>query len=189
MSSIQKLTPAQIRQLYHERTTEDFPPDELKPLSMIENALARGMYASYGFFSGDQILAYAYFVRVGKNALVDYFAVEKSLRDRGLGSRFIQALIDRLRGEMDCVLLEVDDPGRAPDADELEVRQRRLRFYLRNGLSDTGVCATVYHVPYRILTLPVGNAPAARDVRHIYRSIYRAILSAEVYKKMVQMEP
>ena len=82
-----------VRQLYTERLREDFPPDELKPLSAIEEMLCRGRYVCYGAADGDEILAYAFFVKNGKNALADYFAVRRDLRDRGIGSRFIGELI------------------------------------------------------------------------------------------------
>ena len=39
--TVETLSLPQIRALYRERMTRDFPPDELKPLTMIEKALAR----------------------------------------------------------------------------------------------------------------------------------------------------
>ena len=95
--TVETLSLAQTRALYHERMTRDFPPDELKPLAMIERALARDEYISYGAVSGGDIWAYAYFVKLKEQgkpyALFDYFAVRQDLRDQGVGSGFLQALI------------------------------------------------------------------------------------------------
>ena len=45
--------------------------------------MARGEYVCYGAMDGEAILAYAFFVVVGRRALFDYFAVAEELRDRG----------------------------------------------------------------------------------------------------------
>lgn len=184
---VQELSLPQIRRLYHERLRDDFPPDELKPLGMIERALAAKRYVCYGAFHGDQILGYAYFVKLGKMALVDYYAVMPEARDRGVGSAFLQALIAGPLRDMDCALLEVEDPECAPDPVERETRQRRLRFYLRNGLTDTGVRATVFGVPYGILTLPLGTVIAPDAVRDAYARLYRTMLPKEMYDNNIQI--
>ena len=57
--TVETLSLPQIRALYRERMTRDFPPDELKPLAMIEKALARDEYVCYGAVNGGGILAYA----------------------------------------------------------------------------------------------------------------------------------
>lgn len=187
MSDIRVLTLPQLRELYAQRMVEDFPPDELKKLDAIERAVGEGKYVCYGFFDGEAILAYACFVRLEASALVDYYAVRRDVRGRGVGSRFIRALIDGpLRG-FDCVLLEVDDPDAAPDARELAVRRRRLRFYEKNGLVDTGARATVFHVDFRILALPVGEMPDTAEAERVYAALYRSILPEHVYRRMVRI--
>ena len=45
---IRALEADEIRSLYRERLTRDFPPNELKPLDMIERALRRDRYVSTG---------------------------------------------------------------------------------------------------------------------------------------------
>ena len=186
--AIRALTGPQIREVYARRLIEDFPPDERKPLHLIERALSRGKYACHGCFIGDRMAAYAFFAMLEKNALVDYFSVDKSLRDHGLGSRFLQALIDGPLGELDCALLEVEEPDIAPDPNERELRRRRLRFYLNNGLKDTGVRVTVYHVNYRVLALPVGRVPLGEDALSTFLSIYRAMPPERVYAEKMQIE-
>lgn len=185
---VRPLTRGEVRALYAERMVDDFPPDELKPLAMIERALDRGEYACYGALDGGGILAYAYFVMLGRHALFDYLAVRRDVRDRGVGGRFLKALeAGPLRG-MECVLLEVDDPDRADSDAARETCERRLRFYLRNGLRETGVTARVYGVDYRVLALPVGEMPPPDKARAVYAEIYRAVLPARIYEKMVRID-
>lgn len=191
--SVETLSLPQIRALYRERMKQDFPPDELKPLAMIEKALARDEYICYGAMNGEDILAYAYFVKLKERkkpyALFDYYAVRQNIRDRGVGSRFMQALIAGPLREMDCVLLEVDDPACANTPEEADIRNRRLAFYLRNGLRDADVKATVYGVQFKILTLPVGRALSREEVRQKYAALYRALLPESLFQEKVFIHP
>ena len=188
---IQTLSLAQIRRLYRERICADFPPDERKPLWAIERALARDEYICFGAVDGARTQAYAFFVKMedaaGTVALFDYYAVEASCRGQGIGSRFLQALIAGPLKHMACVLLEVDDPDFADSPEELDRRNRRLSFYLRNGLKLTPVRATVYHVEYRILALPVGVTPSTEETARVYAALYRAIMPRWVYARMVEI--
>ena len=181
------LTPAQVRALYHERMEADFPPDELKPLSMMEALLSQKRYDCYGFFEGDDILAYAYFVRLGRWALLDYYAVRDDLRDTGVGSAFLQGLIGGPLQGLDCVLVEVDDPDAAPDPDERTHRERRRQFYLRNGLWDTGVRVWLFFVDYRVLAMPAKRHPLPEAIREIYAALYHSMLTDEFYDKWVRL--
>ena len=40
--SVVTLSLSQVRAVYRERMKDDFPPDEIKPLAMIERAMGRG---------------------------------------------------------------------------------------------------------------------------------------------------
>ena len=189
--ALRELGLEEVRPLYEERLKEDFPPNELKPLWAIERALEKGEYACYGAARGEDLLAYAFFVVIREGearwALFDYYAVRRDLRDRGVGSAFIQALVAGPLRDMDCVLLEVDDPAFAPDPAELETRRRRLDFYLRNGLTDTSVTATVYGADFRILALPVGAPLAPGETRRVYGALYRAMMPPRIYARMVDI--
>jgi len=191
--TVETLSLPQIRALYLERMTRDFPRDELKPLAMIEKALDRDEYVCYGAVNGESILAYAYFVKLKEQgkpyALFDYYAVRQDIRDQGVGSRFMQALIMGPLKEMECVLLEVDDPACAETPEEADKRNRRLAFYLRNGLLDANVKATVYGVQFKILTLPVGNALSREEVRQKYAALYHSLFSARLFQEKVFIHP
>ena len=174
--TITKITLNQIRALYFHQMPMDFPAEEIKPLAMIEQSFALGQYHGYICRQGDKTLAYALFVGMGKHALFDYYAVRQDLRGQGLGSAFIQALIDGPLQSKDVVLLEVEDPDCATTPQDKNKRERRLYFYLRNRLSDTGVRSIVNHVPYRVLSLPMEHPMAKADIRRIYAELYKTTL-------------
>ena len=181
------LTVQQIREIYSERLVKDFAPDEVKSLRRILTALSAGHYACYGAAEENEIVAYAFFVIDGRNALIDYFAVREDLRGCGKGSRFLRMMAADLLQRFDCVLLESEDPDYGADEEECGIRERRLRFYMHNNLAGTGVRAEVWHVHYRILVFPLGRIPPDDEVRKIYASIYRVMLPERLYRKMVHI--
>ena len=187
--TVETLTLSQLRTLYAGRMREDFPPDEIKPLSAIERAMARGQYVCFGALAGEDILAYAFFIRLRESekefALFDYYAVKKEARCMGVGSAFLQTLIAGPLKSTAAVLLEVDDPFCAWNEEEKNIRNRRLRFYLRNGLEDTSVTAVVYGVQFRILALPVGLLPSPDDTRRMYADLYRAVMPPKIFASKV----
>ena len=55
------------------------------------------------------------------------------------------------------VLVEVDDPACADSDEEKAVRKRRLTFYLKSGLRDTGARYRAFGVSFLILECPAGE--------------------------------
>ena len=90
------------------------------------------------------------------------------------------------------LLLLIPQKSRVPRAEtpeETDKRKRRLAFYLRNGLRDADVKATVYGVQFKILTLPVGRALSREEVRQKYAALYRALLPESLFQEKVFIHP
>ena len=186
--TIKELTLQEIRNIYHGRMINDFPRNELKPLIAIERAIKKGIYRCFGLEDADELLAYAFFVYLPENGmeyyLLDYYAVDRGRRGTGIGSRFLKMLCENQLKDADCVILEVDDPACA--AEDREIRERRLRFYLQNGMTDTGERANVFGADFMILRMPVGKSDV--DFCEIYQNIYRTILPKKLFSAMVRMK-
>ncbi len=173
---------AQVRTLYGSRMKKDFARNELKPLSAMRRLWEKGAYDCYGLFDGEEILGYAFFVRMGKNRLLDYLAVAEGCRGKGCGSLFLRGLSGCL-ADADCVVCEVEDPDRAPDGDERALREGRLRFYLRGGYLDSGLTAVVFGADYRILEAPTASSPhTAETLRAVYTELYRSMLPERFFR-------
>lgn len=183
---LRELAPERVEQIYREHIVRDFPPDEQKPLVNILRAMERGEYVCYGAFEEDRLLAYAFFASIPEGDrrlyLFDYLAVCRGLRDKGIGSAFLQALMRGPLRQAACVLLEIDDPDFAADEQERALRLRRRAFYMRNGLRDTGVTAVVYHVEFRILELPVCPPHSMQEAKDSYKRLYGAIMPEWIYR-------
>ena len=166
---------AQVEALYRERLKKDFARNELKPLLSMRRSWERGAYDCYGLFDGEEILGYAFFVRLGNNYLFDYLAIAEEHRDEGLGTLFLRQLADCLQ-DADCVVGEVEDPDKAEDEESRAVRERRLQFYLRSGYRQTELRSCVFGAAYRILEVPTGKEHSAEQLREIYTELYRSVL-------------
>ena len=170
-----------IERLFKSRLKKDFARNELKPLSSMRRSWEKNAYDCYGLFCRDEILGYAFFVRLGKNFLFDYLAIEESHRDEGLGSIFLRQLTACLT-DADCVVIEVEDPDQAKNEADRVLRERRLQFYLRNGYLETMLTSEVFGADYRILEVPVGNPHTTDQLRNIYAALYQSTLPAFFFR-------
>ena len=177
----------QIEMLYRGRLKKDFARNELKPLSAMRRLWVKDAYDCYGLFDGDEILGYAFFARVGKNLLLDYFAIADGYREKGLGSFFLRRLAVCLADE-DCVLLEVEDPEKALDKESRLLHERRLRFYLRNGHLKTELTSVVFGANYRLLEIPVARPHTTEELMSVYTELYRNIFSPRFFRTDFKVE-
>ena len=83
--------------------------------------------------------------------------------------------------------MEVDDPACADSDEEKAVRKRRLTFYLKNGLRDTGARSRAFGVSFLILECPAGEPHNREEAGEIYARIYRAILPQRMYTRMIEI--
>ena len=185
MTDVRRLTMEEAEKVYMEQMQDDFPEDELKPWPVIRRSMERGGYACYGRFSEQGLDAYAYFVMLneeGKHlALLDFLAVQKQERDQGIGSTFLRELAAACLTDQDLVILEAEDPEYAATEAERETRVRRLHFYDRSGMVDTGVRYRTYGVPFVILEWPVHSLHDRESVVRAYESLYGSVVRGLYY--------
>lgn len=156
---------AEMKKVYETMLCRHFPADEVKPFRYVERWYQEGRYMGYGLYQMDEsgnpvgtCLAYAWLccMKAEKWALLDYYAVEESLRGQGTGSWFLKQILENYTDGMP-VIIEVENPDELDEFDEAQKAQekakrlRRVAFYVRNGVRETKLSATVFHVPYRIM--------------------------------------
>lgn len=179
--AVRRLTDfAEVETLYRERLAADFTRSERRPLSSLRRSWERGEYEAFGLFEGGVCLGYAFFLRLGRSCLLDYFAVSSRRRGEGLGSLFLQRLTGALAG-VDCVLAEVEDPDRAKTAADRDTRERRLRFYRRAGFRETALRSRLFGVDYRLLEAPTGQTHTDDELRTRYTAFYRRVLPRPLF--------
>ena len=107
--SWRKLNEKELTRVYLDEMRRDFPPTELKPLSMILNSEADGTAHTWGVFDGETLAAYLLMVRPAGSRVsqLDYFAVLPEYRSAGLGAQLLADLPQHERGAQ-AILIEAE---------------------------------------------------------------------------------
>ena len=171
--------------LFYEWMRKQFHPGELKRLSHLHEMCARGLYAAYGLWSGENLIAYALLGNTpdGRYLLLDYYAVLPEHQDQGWGGRFLARLCETLSGE--AMLLEVEDPRYMKDPAEAAHCERRIRFYERAGCVHADADLNLFGFDYTIMVLPMSAHPDDRQVRRALEQIYHVYFPEKVYRANV----
>ena len=179
---LRQLTLEELKDIYVPCLTRDFPANELMPLSRMEDLTRRGAQRTYGLYEGDELCAYGVFI-LGDNtcaALLNYFAVEPQFRGKGVGTKVLEMLCGAQGLFAEYILFEVEAPRFSRDQQELELRQRRIRFYLHCGARRTAVDSRLFGVDYQIMFLPrTDYIPEDEEVRREMENLYRIVVSDE----------
>lgn len=184
---VRRLTLTRMKQIYEIHMISDFPRAELKPWKRIESMYGEGNYEGYGLYEGEELRAYALFVKASGgcgNLLLDYFAVCRGNRAFGYGSRFL-GLLEKELADCGGILLESERILSAANEEEYGIRTRRIAFYQRNRCIVTDIEARVYGVDYSILYLPISRSIEQISVKEELEQIYHTMFSPEVYREQV----
>lgn len=151
------LTLEDFEVLYNSHLLSDFPRAELRSMETFEEMYNDEAIYAYAMVDEDEILAYATFVREKSSdvMLLDYYAVSKTRRNEGLGSLFLQEL--RILLPARGFILEVEDPNFASNDQELDIRNRRVDFYKRNGATMTDWMWHAFTVDFKLMWMPVNE--------------------------------
>ena len=145
----------QVKQLY----LEAFPKEGRLPWWLLRlNARRKGIDLT-AWVEGEKLLGFTSSVTTDKLYFLLFFAVPEARRGTGCGSSILSAL----RETYDTIVLNMELLD--PQAENYPQRQRRFRFYQRNGFFDT-----FYHVwevggKFRVLsTNPSLDVDAYREI-------------------------
>ena len=177
---------SEIERIYYSYMTRDFTPDELKPMISINKAWERRAYEALLLLKEDIVLGYAFFVRLNRDYLLDYFAIAEDFRNMGLGTVFLKQFSDFI-SDADCIAAEIEDPECAENEKDKEMRDKRLLFYLRSGYRETGVKSKVFGVDYCILEAPNAREHSQTGIRSIYTALYQSILPEPFFRFKFQI--
>lgn len=158
--------------LYREHIVRDFSANERRPLFSIRQLLRKGRYTCWRMVRDGEMAAYACFVHNTETSsvLLDYYAVMPHMRGTGIGSKFLASL----RGvvDVDGIIIESEMPSHAQDAEDMQIRTRRIAFYERNGAELSTLGWYAFGVDYNLLWLPVrrpmNQGAMGKDIQQLY---------------------
>ena len=184
--SWRKLNEKELTRVYLDEMRRDFPPTELKPLSMILNSEADGTAHTWGVFDGETLAAYLLMVRPAGSRVsqLDYFAVLPEYRAAGLGAQLLADLPQHERGAQ-AILIEAECPE---EADDEAMAVRRLGFYARCGAVDTGWTEHLFDAWFRVLVLPAeGETLDAETANKELADCYSRVMGADKWRRYVRL--
>lgn len=161
---------SRIYRLYHGA----FPTDERKPFSIIRSMQKKGKTDVWYLEKDGAFAGFASTINGEDRILLDYLAVSKKKRGRGIGSEMMKLLRDTYAEK--SVFLEIERVcASAPNAKE---RIRRKQFYLSCGMRDLGVCARVFGVEMELLGW--GEDIDFESYRAFYRDNYSEFAASHI---------
>lgn len=125
---------------------EAFPPEEyLAPTELVEMANGGNLVFS-ALLDKDAFVGFMVTMQYKEMVYLFFLAISPSCRSKGYGSRAIETLKAQYPGKMQVVDFEAPDDS----ADNAAQREKRRRFYLKNGYCETGLFVTYYGVTYEV---------------------------------------
>lgn len=160
-----------IRLLYQRA----FPRYERKPFAIIRRMRKEGRTDLWLAEADGHFAGLAATINAPDVILLDYLAVHEKRRSQGMGSAFLQALLEKYAGRGLFVEIEAADRD-DPDGS----KARRKQFYLRNGLADMHVVAILFGV--RMELLGRGCTLDFDGYREFYRTYYNSWAAEHVVR-------
>lgn len=125
-----------------------FPKEERQPLLRLWLLSAlRPRVALTVYYEGETFCGFTLTVNSEKYLYISFIAVNPALRSQGIGGKILRQLQERYPGK--SMLVEVETPSEGAE-NELQ-REKRMRFYMRNGFYDLNRSITGRGVTYSVL--------------------------------------
>lgn len=113
---------------------EAFPEAERMPVWLLNILSKRDFVRFEAVVDDGTFCGLIYTAENEKYVFVLYLAVSKAVRSKGCGSRILQLI--KQRADSKQVVLHAEYPDSS--ADNAEQREKRIKFYAKNGVTDTG---------------------------------------------------
>ncbi len=174
----------EIEYIYNKYMIIDFPKSELKSLKKIIRLTKLNRYFSYGLYENDELVGYALFVTYKNMILLDYFAILSEKRNSNFGSCGINLISDYFKGKYDIFILECENPKFAESEEDKNIRNKRKRFYEKNGFEVINIEVKVYEVEF-ILLVKNNKINDLREISNTLYNLYGSMSNEEECKKNI----
>lgn len=124
-----------------------FPKNERKPLWLVQMKQQRREADVWIVEHDDEFSGLAITMNEFDMVLLDYFAISEEKRNCGLGSDVLKKLQKMYNGKRFFLEIECQDENAENSAERI----RRKAFYLKNGMSETGVKVNLFTVDMEVL--------------------------------------
>lgn len=180
---LQKLSKIDALLIYKTHLPRDFHAQEIKPLDEVSRLVEAGLYHGYGLYDGDELVAYAFLCHPlrGECLLLDFYAVRPAYRDKGYGTLFIKLLKEAFSRIAAGIMIEVESPESALDDAERNRCERRIAFYKRCGMRETGIETALSGSTYFVMYLPCNEDTNDSRILSELTDIYADLFCEDIY--------
>lgn len=162
---------AELKNLYR----ISFPKEERKPFWLIRARVKQGVMEVLSVVQDGHFAGLVITVLYRDLLLVDYLAIRPELRGKGIGSWVLAEILRQYPEKR--IFLEIEMPMEG--AENQAERLQRKRFYLQNGLVETGVRVLLFGTYMELLSF------GCRVEAEEYLGLYRAFVGEAAAKKHV----
>lgn len=111
-----------------------FPSNEQMPVWFLKLLALRKAVKFNAFYDGNSLCGILYTVENEDMVFILYLAVNERIRSKGYGSLILQYVKEHSEGKNIVLNVEAIKPNVA----NIEQREKRISFYEKNGIKDTG---------------------------------------------------
>lgn len=148
---IRKASLEESKLIYKKYMIDDFPDDELPGYNRYIKLTKEKMHDVYLLEENSEVVAYFITTQTEGNILITHLAVVKKFRSKGIGKRLLNEIKSYFSKEK-MLIVEVEAESRANNKEELEIINRRKRYYLKSGfIQCNNMKYILYNVEYDIL--------------------------------------
>ncbi len=142
-----RMKSSDVYHTYFEKMQFDFGSQELKKFQELKREISNDTCDAWNIVVGQKIIGYAFVVKDKKGlyGLLEYFAIDKSLRSSGFGTKAIGMIKERYSRNVKLLYVDSESPDSAQNR---RIAARRLNFYRRAGVKDTGIVMDFASIPY-----------------------------------------
>lgn len=152
-----------------------FPRAEKKPFWLMRKKCREGTMEMFALVEENIFAGLAIFIYYRDMVLLDYFAIEPSLRGMGKGSKALELIKKKFEDRR--FFLEIESVYE--ECPDIENRRRRRKFYLDNGMISQNYIVLLFGTEMEIL-----SAGAAIGYEE-YETMYRELFTGRVTRKHI----
>lgn len=109
--------------IFYDILVDSFPKNELRPKRNMQRTMSNEKYILLSFCEENRIIGGTAIWQLSDFIFIEYLAVDKSFRNKGLGAQILKELTDLYKLPL---VLEAEPP-------DTDIAKRRIGFYQRNG--------------------------------------------------------
>lgn len=170
LKKVEKKEEKRLKRIY----LEAFPRIERKPFWLMRQKARQGVMELLAIQEQEQIIGLAFTVQHHDLVLLDYFAIDRAYRGQNKGGLALELLQKRYQKQR--FFLEIEQIDRK--AANNEERIRRKHFYLKNGMKETSLKASVFQVPMEILS--DGKPLTYKEYKSVYQEAIGPVFARQV---------